>query len=424
MPRPDKFHFAFLTGTGLAYVSGSLAFLAAGILRGELIATVSGVTLLSFAAFSCLTVLFTQLLWRHASVAADWKEPGIFRIIPGSTKKVPFRSLFFSEVLYCLDYSTSGTAGTGRRFSVSVPVTGPACDHALELPPRGIYTASNPRLCIRDYAGFFTFTVPLPGSDLPAPLIVHPAAQTEPKTGFPPGKTGRTRGKSSFKRSDDLYETRNYQPGDDPRKINWKVYAHSGELSIRQGELLPPPADEYVFVLCGRMPVTPSPDDKNRYDLLLARAARLAALLLSTNRSVTVVSADAENRRCRTAVHPSDTGAEETAERAFSVPQLDTEALTADQLLAAVPEEATCLCFVLPAQLSAGTLPRPAAGSTTVYIGPVPEPSVTRTFARKLLDLLFMPPSDRTPSGLREAGNGLENAEAHLKKEGFNVKTI
>lgn len=424
MPRPDEFRLSFFTGTGLAYISASLAFLAAGVFRGELIATISGVTFLSFALYSCLTALITRAAWKKSSFSAEWKEPGLFRVSLCGTEKNRFPSLVFSEVLYCLDYTTSGKTGTGRIFSVTVPVSKTTADHSLALPPRGIYTASNPRLRIRDYAGFFSFTIRLPASDISAPLTVLPAPEPEPKTAFPPGKTGLTRGKSTFKRSEDLYETRNYQPGDDPRKINWKVFAHSGELSIRQGELLPPPANEYVFVLWNGMSRTPSAEDKDRFDILLARAARLADLLLSKNRSVTILAADSQTRLWRACVHPSDSGAVETARQAFSVPQLDPDPLPVAQLLAAVPEHATCLLFAQSTQLSGIQLPGTVAARTTVYIGPVPEAPETHPLTRKLHDLVFLTSPEHVPPDTEDTVRAFQDAEMYLKKEGFSVKTI
>jgi|GEM_PF-1154482 len=57
--------------------------------------------------------------------------------------------------------------------------------------------------------------------------------------------------------STDFFENRKYYPGDDTRRINWKIFAHSGELHIREVEKIPPrigqisilyaPYSEYVY---------------------------------------------------------------------------------------------------------------------------------------------------------------------------------
>jgi hypothetical protein len=49
---------------------------------------------------------------------------------------------------------------------------------------------------------------------------------------------GDTDGSShkSMQNSTDLFDNRKYYPGDDPRRINWKIFSHIGELQIRQAE--------------------------------------------------------------------------------------------------------------------------------------------------------------------------------------------
>jgi len=38
-------------------------------------------------------------------------------------------------------------------------------------------------------------------------------------------------------------------PGDDPRRINWKLYGHGGELIVRQGEREPPPSSAVTILI-------------------------------------------------------------------------------------------------------------------------------------------------------------------------------
>ncbi len=45
----------------------------------------------------------------------------------------------------------------------------------------------------------------------------------------------------SLDRNDDLVEARPYHPGDDATKLHWSLYAHTGDLFVRQGEEVPPP---------------------------------------------------------------------------------------------------------------------------------------------------------------------------------------
>jgi uncharacterized protein (DUF58 family) len=50
-------------------------------------------------------------------------------------------------------------------------------------------------------------------------------------------------------RTDDLIDHRPYIPGDDPRRINWKLYSHGGELFVREGEREPPPRSKMVIIV-------------------------------------------------------------------------------------------------------------------------------------------------------------------------------
>jgi len=47
----------------------------------------------------------------------------------------------------------------------------------------------------------------------------------------------------------ELYESRPYFPGDDPRKIHWKLYAHTQTLSIKLGAFEPPPVKRLTIYI-------------------------------------------------------------------------------------------------------------------------------------------------------------------------------
>jgi uncharacterized protein (DUF58 family) len=51
------------------------------------------------------------------------------------------------------------------------------------------------------------------------------------------------------RRSEELLEARKYYPGDDVRRLNWKVFAHMDELFLRIGEEVPPPESRILFIL-------------------------------------------------------------------------------------------------------------------------------------------------------------------------------
>ena len=52
-----------------------------------------------------------------------------------------------------------------------------------------------------------------------------------------------------MERMNELYESRPYFPGDDPRKIHWKLYAHTNTLSIKLGAFEPPPVKRLTIYI-------------------------------------------------------------------------------------------------------------------------------------------------------------------------------
>ncbi|MDR1909530.1 MAG: DUF58 domain-containing protein, partial [Spirochaetaceae bacterium] len=50
-------------------------------------------------------------------------------------------------------------------------------------------------------------------------------------------------------RRDSFTGHRPYAPGDDPRRINWKLYGHLGDLFVREGEPEPPPLSRLTILI-------------------------------------------------------------------------------------------------------------------------------------------------------------------------------
>jgi hypothetical protein len=83
------------------------------------------------------------------------------------------------------------------------------------------------------------------------------------------------------RRSEELLEARKYYPGDDVRRLNWKVFAHLNELFLRIGEEVPPPESRILFVLdCTANPLVPRGMAADYLDRLVESCASLLVLLL------------------------------------------------------------------------------------------------------------------------------------------------
>ena len=117
--------------------------------------------------------------------------------------------------------------------------TGATCMHFiwLETPRRGVYTVGPLRLRTGDPFGIFT-TEWDGGSEVR--VTVLPRVAHLPDLAIPltqPFGHARVR-QRAFEDPTSLAALRSYQPGDSPRHIHWKAAAHSGELMVKEFDLL------------------------------------------------------------------------------------------------------------------------------------------------------------------------------------------
>jgi uncharacterized protein (DUF58 family) len=120
------------------------------------------------------------------------------------------------------------------------------------IPPlqalyRGAYYGSFDLLSVSDIPGFFTAGLGRRQKDGPR-LLVTPGTGTVLPVSVQPGGE-RERVEPSWVRTDDLTDHRPSVPGDDPRRINWKLYGHGGDLFVREGEREPPPRSKMVILV-------------------------------------------------------------------------------------------------------------------------------------------------------------------------------
>jgi uncharacterized protein (DUF58 family) len=137
-------------------------------------------------------------------------------------------------------------------------------------------------------------------------VYTYPAATEEVLRVFPPegptiqvppcpGRSGDldTTGYGTI-RNTEFIESRPYVPGDDPRRIRWSHYAHTGELFVRQGEEVPPPAGTCCIVLDAA--AATSPEEVDVVTSIALRVARSVAAGASGTRDCRVVLGLLEGR--------------------------------------------------------------------------------------------------------------------------------
>lgn len=113
---------------------------------------------------------------------------------------------------------------------------------------RGLYFAEFSQVSLYDIFGFYHFSIPIQFKKTEALILRPRPAKNGIRLLFHSGGVTH-REEQTYQRTEELTEHRPYLPGDDPRRINWKLFGHSGDLFIRQGEQEPPPMAEYVLAL-------------------------------------------------------------------------------------------------------------------------------------------------------------------------------
>jgi uncharacterized protein (DUF58 family) len=175
----------------------------------------------------------------------------------------------------------------GRRIQHDFNPAGPP-PHVFEVRGRGAYFAGCDELAVFDILGFFRFAYRLPAEN-GARLLASPRPAGEAPAFSARAGDSSLKPEFSFQRTDNLIDHRPYIPGDDPRRINWKLYGHGGGLFVREGEREPPPHSNIAILVDGEY-------DPLLYDARSARhgvdalcASALAAALACAESGMDVV---------------------------------------------------------------------------------------------------------------------------------------
>jgi len=113
---------------------------------------------------------------------------------------------------------------------------------------RGAYFSAYDEFAVFDIFGFFRFAFLL-SAGANARLLASPGPAQEPVPVHAKAGESNQQPEFSFQRTDNLIDHRPYIPGDDPRRINWKLYGHGGGLFVREGEREPPPHSNIVIMV-------------------------------------------------------------------------------------------------------------------------------------------------------------------------------
>jgi uncharacterized protein (DUF58 family) len=241
-PRPL---FIPLTQGIFMFLLFILSFIA-GTIRKELALTLIGTALLAVWIYCLVMTLFLALIHkrRGVNISARLSPP---EINTGEEVRIGFgrsRFLRLPGILIRCRLVLSTRDGRFIRYDFDPDTRG----DSLRIEKRGAYFSGFDEFAVFDALGFFRFAWRVP-RDTESRLLVCPRAAGESLSlKVPSGGTER-RSDLNFQRSDNLINHRPYVPGDDPRRINWKLYGHGGELFVREGEPEPPPhSGLFIFI--------------------------------------------------------------------------------------------------------------------------------------------------------------------------------
>jgi len=231
---------------------------AAGAIRREMVLTLTGAVFLAVWIYClAMTLLLALFHRRRASRVSIRLSPE--KIVTGGWTQVIFlegrevsrNRTIFQLPLILVRCRVLLNTKDGRRIMHDFKPeykTGFAQQETFQAKKRGAYFSVYDEFAIFDILGFFRFAFHIP-AESGARLIVSPHAAGEPIPVVARGGETSRQDSPPIERTDDLIDHRPYIPGDDPRRINWKLYGHGGELFIRQGEREPPPHSNITILI-------------------------------------------------------------------------------------------------------------------------------------------------------------------------------
>jgi uncharacterized protein (DUF58 family) len=271
----------------LGIAAGIIALLAlgAGSLRKELVLTLMNSVYIAVLAYSFLGALILAAVHRKNARALSVRM-AVRNVSPGSrgelllTRKGGGGFFRFPGILVRYELRLATRDGRIIRH-VFDPDNLEEAERFFPVPERGAYYSTHDGFIISDCLGFFRVFFSLPQDGSPR-LLALPTPAEEAVPVYIQSGGNSQRAELNFQRTDDLTDHRPYIPGDDPRRINWKLYGHGGDLFVREGEPEPPPHSRLVILVDTQAdPLLFTPETARRgVDLLCEHALALALAYL------------------------------------------------------------------------------------------------------------------------------------------------
>ncbi|MDR0662743.1 MAG: DUF58 domain-containing protein [Spirochaetaceae bacterium] len=223
---------------------------AAGFLRGEPVLLLLGMMFAASTAYSYLAVFLLAMIHRQNAEALLVRTvPEKVSVLQNGTARLSRPAYFLSAPALIIRYKLLLATKDDKKIEY-VFDGGFFKKTEADFPAarRGAYYGPHDHLIIQDIFGFFHHVLNLPHGGAERFLALPIPFENVPAIRCPANGSGRS-GETQMRKTDDLTEQRPYIPGDDLRRINWKLYSHAGELFVRQEDREPPPHSRFILLI-------------------------------------------------------------------------------------------------------------------------------------------------------------------------------
>ena len=264
----------------------SLCGAAAALLVGARVLGVEELAMLAAAAFLVVVVAFVRVR-RHALRISAERVLHPARAEAGSPARADLTVMNLGTKTTPVLAATDSFDGGRRvaRFLVPPLAPGETADAAYRLPTarRGIYPVGPLTLSVHDAFGVVETGLTLAGEDR---FVVYPKVEDVLPL---PGAASREARMGSMQASRvpvglDFFGLREYEVGDDLRRVHWRSTARTGELMLRQDEM---PWESRSTIL---LDTRPSTHHGESFERAVEIAASLATAMCRGRRQVRFVT--------------------------------------------------------------------------------------------------------------------------------------
>ena len=264
----------------------SLCGAAAALLVGARVLGVQELAMLAAAAFLVVVVAFVRVRRQALRISAE-RVLRPTRAEAGSAARADLTvTNLGSRTTPVLAATDSFDAGKRvARFLVPPLAPGESADAAYRLPTvrRGVYQVGPLTLSVHDAFGVIETGLTLAGEDR---FVVYPKVEDVLPL---PGAASREARMGSMQASRvpvglDFFGLREYEVGDDLRRVHWRSTARTGELMLRQDEM---PWESRSTIL---LDTRPSTHQGESFERAVEIAASLAAAMCRGRRQVRFVT--------------------------------------------------------------------------------------------------------------------------------------